>query len=422
MVKQLLPGQCLIWQKGDTEIRRMPLSLGQPQVRYQSDIEYADHYRQLVERMVERCLPDSGPVGVMLSSGIDSAPAAAIAAQQLRERNQPFAAYSWSLPGFDTADESNQIEQVADFAGIPLHLFPAADRWPLYDRDRLQITANSPLSNAFQGLKDVVLEAAAADGCKIILNGWFGDRLFMFSRSELVQEALRNGHTGLALGEMFYWLKQKGLKGSAGALWNRLPFNRAGHHGSNEPAKPWLTKFSRDNLVVENWPPEAEQHRHPDHFRSMTGPGNFQFGGNNKASFGRFSLEQRNLYQDEELIDFMLSIPLTQLTRLGQSKYIARNATKGLLPENIRLQRRVGVLSEFFNYGVWHKEREWLRERLFDTACSWQQYVNEAWLAEQFTHEQPSEQAGLVAWQCLTYELWLDKVRELEALKRKGSG
>jgi asparagine synthetase B (glutamine-hydrolysing) len=151
----------------------------------------------------------------------------------------------------------------------------------------------------------------------------------------------------------------------------------------------------------------------------MTGPGNFQFGGNKKASFGRFGIEQRDLYRDEELIDFMLSIPLTQFLRLGQSKFIARNAAKVLIPENIRLQSRVGVLCEFYEYGIWKKERAWLLEHLFDTQCTWDRYIDREWLTAQVKKERPPEKASLVAWQCLTYELWQEKVRELETAKRK---
>jgi asparagine synthase (glutamine-hydrolysing) len=419
-VSELLPGQCLIWTRGVIEQWRTPLSLGQSPVSYRSDQEYADQYRDILERMVSRCLPESGKVGVMLSSGIDSAPAAAIAAQQLQQSGRTLTAYSWSLAGFDTADESRQIKQVADFANIPLQLISAVDRWPLYNRDNIHITANSPLSNAFQGLKDTVLEAAANDDCEIILNGWFGDRLFMFNQRLLIAEALREGNTGLAIAESLYWARGKGLKGISDSLYYRLrsglssTMGQAGMAGEN---KPWLSEFSRQQQMNENWPPEAEQHRHPDHFRSMTGPGNFQFGGNKKASFGRFGIEQRDLYRDEELIDFMLSIPLTQFTRLGQSKYIARNAAKGLIPENIRLQSRAGVLSEFYEYGLWKKERAWLRERLYDTQCSWDRYIDRDWLTAQLIKERPSEKASLIAWQCLTYELWLEKVRELERQK-----
>jgi asparagine synthase (glutamine-hydrolysing) len=356
----------------------------------------------------------------MLSSGIDSAPAAAIAAQQLKKNGQALTAYSWSLPGFDTADESTQIQQVASFANIPLHLIPATDRWPLYNREKLHLTANSPLSNALQGLKDIVLEEAADDGCKIILNGWFGDRLFMFSQRLLIEEAYRAGQAGLAMSELLYWIKRKGWKGASNALINRLRTrlsSRADQLQETAAAKPWLSEFSCQHLMSEDWPPEAEQHRHPDHFRSMTGPGNFQFGGNNKASFGRFRIEQRDLYQDEELIDFMLSIPLTQFMRLGQTKFIARNAANGLIPENIRLQSRVGVLSEFYEYGIWQRERAWLQERLFDNQCTWDEYIDRAWLTAQFKKEHPPKTASLVAWQCLTYELWLEKVRELERQK-----
>ena len=421
-VSELLPGECLTWTKGVIEQWRTPLSLGQSPVSYRSDQEYADQYRDILERMVSRCLPESGKVGVMLSSGIDSAPAAAIAAQQLKRSGRNLTAYCWSLAGFDTADESRQIKQVADFSNIPLQLISAVDRWPLYDRDNVLITANSPLSNAFQGLKDTVLEAAANDECEIILNGWFGDRLFMFNQRLLITEALFEGKTGLAIGELLYWAKGKGLKGISGSLYYRLRSRLSsaiGQAGVTGDAKPWLSKFSRQQQMNENWPPEAEQHRHPDHFRSMTGPGNFQFGGSKKASFSRFGIEQRDLYRDEELIDFMLSIPLTQLIRLGQSKYIARNAAKGLIPENIRLQSRVGVLSEFYEYGIWKKERAWLWERLFDTQCTWDRYIDCDWLTAQVKKERPPEKASLIAWQCLTYELWLEKVRQLDTDKRK---
>jgi len=421
-VSELLPGECLIWTKGVIEQWRTPLSMGQSPVSYRSDQEYAEQYRDILERMVSRCLPESGKVGVMLSSGIDSAPAAAIAAQQLGRSGEALTAYSWSLAGFDTADESRQIQQVADFANIPLQLISAIDRWPLYNRDNIHITANSPLSNAFQGLKDTVLEAAANDDCEIILNGWFGDRLFMFNQRLLIAEAFSQGKAELAIGELLYWAKGKGLKGISNSLYNRLRCGLSsaiGQAAETSDNKPWLSEFSLQQKMNENWPPEAEQHRHPDHFRSMASPGNFQFGGNSKASFGRFGIEQRDLYRDEELIDFMLSIPLTQLIRLGQSKYIARNAAKGLIPENIRLQSRVGVLSEFYEYGIWKKERAWLLEHLFDTQSTWDRYIDREWLTAQVKKESPPEKASLVAWQCLTYELWLEKVRELETAKRK---
>ncbi len=421
-VSELLPGECLTWTEGEIEQWRTPLSLGQSPLSYRSDQEYADHYRDILERMVSRCLPESGKVGVMLSSGIDSAPAAAIAAQQLKRSGRTLTAYSWSLAGFDTADESRQIQQVADFANIPLQLISAVDHWPLYDRDNIHITANSPLSNAFQGLKDSVLEAAANDGCEIILNGWFGDRLFMFSQRLLISEAFREGQKELAMAELLYWVRNKGFKGLSGGLYNRLRSGLSsvmGQSGVTAVSRPWLSEFAHQHLMIESWPPEAEQYRHPDHFRSMTGPGNFQFGGNNKASFGRFGIEQRDLYRDEELIDFMLSIPLTQFMRLGQTKYIARNAAKGLIPENIRLQSRVGVLNEFYEYGIWNKERAWLQKRLFDAQCSWDEYIDHDWLTAQFKKEHPSETASLVAWKCMTYELWLEKVRELETAKRQ---
>jgi asparagine synthase (glutamine-hydrolysing) len=412
-VNELLPGECFIWNKGEQKKWRNTLDVGKSVIRYESDVDYADHYLDIMNRAIARCLPDSGNVGVMLSSGLDSAPAAAIAARQLREQGRQLNAYSWALPGFQDANESNQIKQVAEFAGIKLGLHPASHLWPLHNRNNLFITVNTPGSNAFQSLKDLVLSEAVRDGCKVILNGWFGDRLYMFSKRQLIFDAVSAGQYSIAVAELFHWLKVNG--------WHKLLSRIAIKNSSrvqDEAAKPWRTHSSVLNKFSDKWPPESELHRHPSHFMNITGPANFQFGSYNKAMSGPLGIEQRDLYRDEEIIDFMLSIPLTQLFRNGQTKYIARNASRELMPVNIRLQKRVGLLSEFFNYGVWQKEREWLRERLFDTHCSWDEYVKHDWLEAQFREERPSENAGLVAWQCLTYELWLEKVRELESNKR----
>jgi len=77
------------------------------------------------------------------------------------------------------------------------------------------------------------------------------------------------------------------------------------------------------------------------------------------------------------------------------------------------------VLTEIYEYGIWKKERAWLWERLFDTQCTWDRYIDCDWLTAQVKKERPPEKASLIAWQCLTYELWLEKVRELETAKRK---
>ena len=53
-----------------------------------------------------------------------------------------------------------------------------------------------------------------------------------------------------------------------------------------------------------------------------------------------FSIECRHPFLDHRLVEFVLSLPESQIIRNGYTKYILRNAMKGIIPENIRNNRK----------------------------------------------------------------------------------
>jgi len=56
----------------------------------------------------------------------------------------------------------------------------------------------------------------------------------------------------------------------------------------------------------------------------------------------RYGIERIEPYFDPALINYTLRLPLYMTYRNGQSKFFAREAMRGLLPESIRTQPREG--------------------------------------------------------------------------------
>ena len=53
-----------------------------------------------------------------------------------------------------------------------------------------------------------------------------------------------------------------------------------------------------------------------------------------------FAIECRHPYLDHRLVEFVFSLPENQKIRKGWTKYVLRNAMKGIIPENIRINRK----------------------------------------------------------------------------------
>ena len=71
-----------------------------------------------------------------------------------------------------------------------------------------------------------------------------------------------------------------------------------------------------------------------------------------------FHMEARHPFLDRRLVEFMLSIPQDQLYRDGQTKYILRNAMKGILPESVRMRRDKAAFNQDVAIGLQEREPE----------------------------------------------------------------
>jgi asparagine synthase (glutamine-hydrolysing) len=155
------------------------------ELKYKSFGDYVEAFLEVWDEAVRARVRSSGPVGVMMSGGLDSGAVAATAAMCLREQNEGLRAYtsvpicdaSAFYPAWRFGDESLLAKATADCAvGTSLRLVMAENVSPLGGvRDALRIHSDllHSAGNAYWLL--ALHRHAQGDGVRILLTGQGGN-------------------------------------------------------------------------------------------------------------------------------------------------------------------------------------------------------------------------------------------------------
>ena len=354
-IRRLPPAHCLSVTPERLEARCYWRLEETPELRLPKREDYVDAFRQVLDQAVSARLRSNGPLGVTLSGGLDSGSVTATAAGILGESGQRLAAFT-SVPLYDPrpyvgerfGDEYPCAQATAHRAGnVDLHPIQA-DVSPIQAiRTMLEIHTEPGHSagNAFWILE--LLQAVRESGCRVLLTG-------------------QMGNAGLSWnGDIFsqswpYQLRQLG-----GRLWVKERVKRA---ISEELFASWL-RYRRKRLLRN---PEAWYRRtaiHPDFARRLDlfelhyndsdeGPQlspraqrlkiikpALSFGGALWAELGAaYGLDVRDPTGDARLLAFTLSVPdrIFIDPDTGLDRWLVREAMKGRLPDEVRLNRSRG--------------------------------------------------------------------------------
>ena len=181
-ITRLPPAHTLVIDRGGAHIRRYWDIDPSRELKYRHEREYVEHLDMLLREAVAARLRASGPVGVLLSSGLDSSTVLGVArtfsgdARRLR---------AYTLAAAGAADESPGARLTADHWGVP-HYSHAADLsrpLPLVaDVQRYFDLPDYPSATVAAPLR----ASARADGARVLLTGmasddWFGGSLFRYA-------------------------------------------------------------------------------------------------------------------------------------------------------------------------------------------------------------------------------------------------
>ncbi|HXM62135.1 MAG TPA: asparagine synthase-related protein [Terriglobales bacterium] len=324
-----------------------------------SDEEYEDAWRHQVENAITKKLRAKDPMFCELSGGLDSTTLALFADRILQKMGRDPSELTTASITFElstTCDESQFIriaEKARGRAGIHI---PESVQQPTFGLSDTTFTGTPNAHRFTPGRYRAIAKAMKLAGARVLLTGIGGDHLFWSNQggSPELADLLAGWHLKSLITQGREWSRAAGvplwqmLRSHAvspiavmGAFTSWLPSDLDMFPWVTKKAREWLAQAGRDQGMRVNrrigLPSRRVREIVIRSFRALLSAGYFQ---------GYQEIYFCHPYSNQELIDFVLSLPMNQLARPGQDRFLMRRATRGLLPEPIRTRKSKATINE----------------------------------------------------------------------------
>ena len=402
-VQKLLPGHCLaVDPKGPRGWRYWNPDQNPP-IRYRTDAEYVEHFRELLFRCVaDRLRSVKGAASIMTSGGVDSSSIAAIA-QHLYACGQASTQPVAYAEVFDTLTECDEREYSLTLpaeTGIEFHQIQAEQFYILDDELAYTPDLDTPMM-LYESLTRHLHQRARDHGCDVLMTGFGGDSLFDAAKWQYV-DFIRNGRWW----KVWPWISDGRRRGRAWLgliksfiLWPLLPRRvRYVIDGWRGTWRYWhVPVWIHPQLRKETCPAERlYQQGYSRHFRSLVRQIQYEhFIGlaqqglaielyNVRAA--EYGMEARFPLLDRRLADFVLAVPIELGAHPGpeNSKWLLRQAMAGLVPEKIRCRPNKGAWDKYVEHMLCNNARQKVRALFSDTQMARLHLVDGQILLDEF--------------------------------------
>ena len=355
-VKRLLPGHTLVWKDGRIDIREFWDLSFEPKHETRSDTEYIEEWHDLFRQSVEMRLMADVPLGMFLSGGIDSSAIAAMMSTMVTEPIKTFSV------GFRER-EANELEYarlVAKKFGTdhheititPEHFFEALPKLVWHEDEPIGFIASVPL---------YFVSKLAQEHVKVVLTGEGADEtLAGYGRYSKALKLLIYGEKYESLTPNFVrGIVKSGVATFGGKLdrtfltreadIENLFFDNFGVFPKAMQAK-MFTRETREKIADLN--PYTEQNSLIDGCDAADVLDKLLYADTktylhellmkqDQMSMAA-SVESRVPFLDHKLVEFTARMPREMKLRGGTTKWILREAMKGILPYEILNRPKMG--------------------------------------------------------------------------------
>ncbi len=333
--------------------------------------DYVDKTRELLFNAVSLRLRSDVPVGTCLSGGIDSSAIVCFINLMLEKENikqvgEVQKVFTASYDG-QAIDESKWAKIVVDRTKTSWYrTFPKSNEL-IEDLEDLVYTQDIPFGSTSIYAQYRVMKLARENGIKVLLDGQGGDELFTgyapyhgtfflemlkaFAIGDLIRELGSFGNSPVDLKNVFLY--------SIKVLYRKLipsstrKFILMTRRKENNYLSLEFLNEKKDRLQMAMGEPATSLNKMLYEFISEASLKSLlRYEDRNSM---RFSIEARAPFSDDlDLIEYVFRIPSVYKIYSGWSKYLLRAATKGVLPEEIRLRKdKIGFATP---------EYDWLNE------------------------------------------------------------
>lgn len=367
---RLPPAHCLSLSRGEVKIRRywtpQPARLQLPR-----EEDYLDAFLEHYDRAVRARLRSNTGLAANLSGGLDSGSVCTLAARVLAPKGERLTAYT-SVPLEDTTpytpasrfgDEFPFAQATAGQAGnIDLVRITAAGVPPLAGVARMLEVHDEPGHGAGNYFWiAALLQQVRENSCRTLLNAQGGNATVSWTGGRVnLWPLLLSGNIPQFKRTLLELKKRQGLsllgglkRCLAGPLVASL--RRRGAYGFNLNGAPFLHYSAINPRWAKNLqlPRLMQAQGHDPCFKTgydslanryrIIKPGQSIVGSLRAELNGAYGMEGRDPTLDKRLLEFCLGIPDSYYFSKGMDRAVLRRAFKGLLPDQVRLNRRRGL-------------------------------------------------------------------------------
>jgi asparagine synthase (glutamine-hydrolysing) len=331
------------------------------ELRLSDDQSYSEAFLEVFTKAIRSRLRSVGPIGSMLSGGIDSSSVTAIASAILADAGQgPLPTFSAVSPNADDCIETRTIHATVEHLGesIEPHLISHDDLARFPTLPALMRMLDEPFDGSM-ALPRVIYLAARLRGCRVVLDGVAGD--VVLGASGYLTHLLRTGRWGRAYSEASksnaYWGGgDPPIRQLATRIFALYAPRFAKRLRRRAQARPQAAAIGREAGLRTGFAEQVRLHerlatlraqgasRPGEPFahgraRSITHP--FLTVGRERydrvaASVG---VEPRDPFLDVRLIELAVRLPGEQLLENGYPKAVLRHALAAHLPDEVRFRR-----------------------------------------------------------------------------------
>jgi asparagine synthase (glutamine-hydrolysing) len=402
------------------------------EIRYATEQEYADRFRELFTEAVRCRLRSAFPVGSFLSGGLDSSSIACVAEKLFAEAGKgalpTFSAVFEQVPECDERSFQNAVLAQGNFDP---HYFHADQAGPMNNVENMLWHQDEPFFAGNLFLTAGLYNVAQKQGVRVTLDGFDGDSTVSHGVGHLRELAL----TGqwLKLWDEA-WGKAQNSDRSVWQIlrpyiWNCTPLGRLGKRiwrlfPISRPAAPAETPLwnnlnpefvQRTGLAQrhQDWRKPSCDRERDKHYQTLTwGLVPYALEMIDRAAAAA-QIEPRFPFWDKRLVEFCLALPPEQKLHHGWGRWVMRQAMANILPEAV--QWRVGktIMSAGFCHGLLKYNRQIFDQTILHDSDAIAQYINIPALRQ--AHEtfiaQPDKQDSSVSfWTSAILTLWLQQL------------
>ena len=357
------------------------------EIRYRTDAEYEEHFRQLFRDAVKCRLRSEGPVWAELSGGLDSSSIVCMADRILQAGDAPtpqLETVSYIDENSTTFFDRKFISLVENLRGRAGHHLQSNQHWVSFVSPE-QVFISKPSSAAcVVGTHEWLTGVMEAGNARVLLSGLGGDQL-LWSIAEPAPQLtdLVFERKPLLLHRRLKEWSEVSKQPYLTLLWQEtivplLPaWFTARLQGELKPA-PWLTReFVKAGHIKERLllPPDPFGYRLPSSRRQSS---LVQFIVSSIAEgecWEEASADKTYPFLHRPLVEFIMAIPFEQKLRVNETRSLMRRAFKDLLPPKILNRKSKGIVGETFCRGL---VDQWsvLEPMLADSRVSGRGYID----------------------------------------------